>query len=183
MNRENLWAPWRMAYLRELNRRADQLGGSDSKPSDDKSHDCFLSTYWAAPDRDVDNHVVFRNAVGMLLLNRYPYANGHLLAALGEARPTLLDYDEAQRSAFWKLVDLGAKLVREALSPQGINIGVNEGAAAGAGVPDHLHAHVVPRWSGDTNFMTVVAQVRVMPDSLEAMAEHYRQTLLTMTGA
>lgn len=176
MNRENLWAPWRMAYLRELNRLADQ-------PSPKKGNDdCFLSTYWANPEHDVDNHVVFRNDHGMLLLNRYPYANGHLLVALGDARPTLMDYDAKQREALWKLVDFGVELVHAALSPQGVNVGINEGAAAGAGVPDHLHAHVVPRWGGDTNFMTVVASVRVMPDSLEAMAEHYRQTLLGMAA-
>lgn len=173
MNRENLWAPWRMAYLRELNRKADQVNNAGGQNSA-KADQCFLSTYWGAPERDVENHVVYRNDVGMLLLNRYPYANGHLLAALGDPRPALLDYDETQREAFWKLVDHGVVLVKRALSPQGVNIGVNEGAAAGAGVPDHLHAHIVPRWAGDTNFMSVVGQVRVMPDSLEAMAELYR---------
>jgi ATP adenylyltransferase len=166
-----------MAYLRELNRLADQLDAPNAKAAPDASRDCFLSAYWSAPENDHANHVVYRNDHGMLLLNRYPYANGHLLAALSEARPTLLDYEDAQRAEFWKLVDLGVDLVRRALAPQGINIGVNEGSAAGAGVPDHLHAHIVPRWAGDTNFMTVVAQVRVMPDSLEAMAEHYRQTM------
>ena len=176
MNRENLWAPWRMTYLRELNRLAGQVEASGGKRSGDPSRDCFLSNYWSQPQRDLENFVVYRNKQGMLLLNRYPYANGHLLAALGDARPTLLDYTEAQRAEFWKLVDLGVAVVRTALSPQGINIGVNEGSAAGAGVPDHLHAHIVPRWAGDTNFMTVVGQVRVMAESLEAMAALYRET-------
>ncbi len=176
MNRENLWAPWRMSYLRELTRLAKEAADGTRKAGD-AARECFLSTYWAHPEDDVANLVVYRNPHGMLLLNRYPYANGHLLAALGDPRPALHDYDETQRREFWKLVDLGAALVRTALAPQGLNIGVNEGAAAGAGVPDHLHAHIVPRWGGDTNFMGVVAQVRVMPASLESMADHFRQTL------
>ena len=107
-------------------------------------------------------------------------ANGHLLVALGEPRPTLMDYDPAQRAALWALVDLASELMQSALNPQGINIGVNQGRAAGAGVPQHLHAHLVPRWSGDVNFMTVVGQVRVIPAALEHMARRYRQTWALM---
>jgi ATP adenylyltransferase len=117
---------------------------------------------------------VHRDAHGIILLNRYPYANGHLLVALGEARPTLLDYEPAQRSAFWRLVERGLALMQRALSPQGINLGINEGEAAGAGLPEHLHAHLVPRWSADTNFMSVVGHVRVIPDALEDVAKLYR---------
>lgn len=109
----------------------------------------------------------------MVLLNRYPYANGHLLVALGDARPTLLDYDSEQRAAFWSLVEHAASLMQRALDPPGINFGINQGAAAGAGVPDHLHAHLVPRWEGDTNAMTVVGGTRVIPASLESMWEMY----------
>ena len=168
MNQENLWAPWRMAYLRELERRCANLGGTDLSP------DNFLAEYWAQPQRDEINLVIHRDRHGMILLNRYPYANGHLLIALGEARPTLLDYDPDQRAAFWRLVETGCELMQRALTPQGINMGINQGRAAGAGVPEHLHAHLVPRWSADTNFMTVVGSVRVIPDALEAMAEMYR---------
>jgi ATP adenylyltransferase len=109
----------------------------------------------------------------MILLNKFPYANGHLLVALGDPRPTLLDYEPAQRAHLWALVDRAADLMQRALEPQGINIGVNQGRAAGAGVPQHLHAHLVPRWGGDVNFMTVVGNVRVMPGSLEKMFERY----------
>jgi len=159
-----------MTYLRELNRLAGQADPMPSMGS-------FFEAYWTAPADDVANHVVLRNAHGMLLLNRYPYANGHLLVALGDARPSLHDYTPEQRGAFWSLVERGMSLVRAALSPQGINMGINEGSAAGAGVPGHLHAHIVPRFAGDTNFITVVGQVRVIPTSLEAMAELYRATL------
>lgn len=110
----------------------------------------------------------------MVMLNKYPYANGHLLVALGEARPRLVDYDAGLRAALWSMVDLAAELMERTLRPQGINIGVNQGRAAGAGVPGHLHAHLVPRWHGDVNFITVVGQIRVIPAALEAMLERYR---------
>jgi len=110
----------------------------------------------------------------MVLLNAYPYSNGHLLVALGEPRPTLLDYSPEQRAALWRLTDCAAAILARTLDPQGINIGVNQGRAAGAGVPSHLHVHLVPRWGGDVNFTTVVANVRVIPSSLEAMAARFR---------
>jgi ATP adenylyltransferase len=170
MSHENLWAPWRMAYLRDLKRRADDIGW------DGVSAGNFLSEYWAASERDQENLVIYRNEHGMILLNRYPYANGHLMTALGEPRPTLLDYDPAQRHEFWQLVEIAAELMEKTLAPQGINMGINEGKAAGAGLPEHLHAHLVPRWAGDTNFLSVVGQVRVIPDALDEMAEQYRAT-------
>jgi len=147
-----------------------------------------LRAYYTNPSRDVENHVIARTADtvvdgvsrrdgGMILLNAFPYANGHLLVALGEARATLLDYDEAQRAALWRLVERAADLMRRTLQPQGLNIGINEGRAAGAGVPDHLHVHLVPRWGGDVNFMTVVGQVRVIPAALESMARRYRDEM------
>ena len=86
---------------------------------------------------------------------------------------TLLDYEPDQRAAFWRLVDKAAELMQTVLSPQGINMGVNQGSAAGAGVPEHLHAHLVPRWTADTNFITVIGEVRVVPDSLEEMRKVY----------
>jgi ATP adenylyltransferase len=158
-----------MAYVRELGRRAES---SDLPASPD-----FFADYWAHPEHDDRNLVIHRDAHGMVLLNRYPYANGHLLVALGEACPCLLDYSAEQRAAFWRLVDWGMDLMQRSLEPQGINMGINQGDAAGAGVPCHLHAHIIPRWNADTNFITVVGGVRVIPDALETMAEQYRATL------
>lgn len=172
MNHENLWAPWRMAYLRELSARQDRAGGvTPARPTN------FLLDAWLHPDLDLANHVVLRSGEGLILLNRYPYANGHLMICLGDARPTIRDYAPAQRAAFWRLVEVASDLVKDALDPQGVNIGLNEGAAAGAGLPEHVHAHVVPRWLGDTNFMATIGATRVIPDSLDAMAATYRATL------
>ena len=176
MNQENLWAPWRMAYLRELERKAEAAGW------DNTSGGNFLAEYWQSPENDVANHVIFRDESGIILLNRFPYSNGHLLVALGEARPSLLAYEPEQRAAFWTLLEIGIELMQKTMHPQGINTGINEGRAAGAGVPEHLHAHIVPRWSGDTNFITVVGQVRVIPDALEEMAARYRTAAQAMRG-
>src|SRR5262245_51589654 len=123
MAHENLWAPWRMMYLRDLKRKADDVGWDGVTTGD------FIASYWANPKDDERNLVVYRNAHGLIMLNRYPYANGHLMAALGEARPTLLDYAPTQRAEFWNLVERAMELMNRALSPQGVNVGMNEGRA------------------------------------------------------
>lgn len=176
-----IWAPWRLAYIESLS-DSENLSGNDessnlkpkSKPSDSGS---FLLDYWNTPQLDHQHHVIERNEVGMILLNKYPYANGHLLIALGNARPTLMDYDPDQRAALWAMVDRATALAQVALEPQGLNIGVNQGRAGGAGVPSHLHVHVIPRWSGDTNFITSVGGIRVIPGALEAMYERYQRAV------
>lgn len=161
-------APWRLDYLEALDAKEKKSGPPTP------SSGSFLLDYWRDPARDEANHVVVRTPHGLILLNKYPYANGHLLVALGDARPTLMDYTPAQRAEFWVLVDQAAALMQKTLEPQGINIGVNQGRAAGAGVPQHLHAHLVPRWGGDVNFMSTVGNIRVIPASLEVMARRYR---------
>lgn len=179
MLHDALWAPWRMAYLRDLERReADARGGEVSA----KVSGNFLAEYWAHPERDRESLVVYRDEAGMVLLNRYPYVNGHLLVALGSARPSIDEYNNAERASFWRLVEVGMDLVQRTLEPQGINMGINQGRAAGAGLPEHVHAHILPRWNGDTNFMATVGQVRIIPDSLESMWEAYQRTLGTPGG-
>ena len=160
-----IWAPWRLDYL-------ESVEDDDAAARRDPGA-TFLSDYWAHPERDATNLVVHRDANGMVLLNRYPYSNGHLLVALGEARGRLLEYSTQQRAHLWQLVDHAMALVETTLEPQGVNVGINQGRAAGAGVPGHLHVHLVPRWGGDVNFMSVVGKVRVIPASLEAMHERY----------
>lgn len=169
-------APWRQAYLEDLGEKEKASGGVPSTGS-------FLADYWLNPGGDVDNRVIVRTSSGMILLNAFPYASGHLLVALGEPRPTLLDYTAEQRAELWRHVDTAAALVHAAYEPQGINIGVNQGRAAGAGVPSHLHVHLVPRWSGDVNFISVVGQVRVIPAALDASAARYRLAWEKLQGS
>jgi ATP adenylyltransferase len=165
-----LQAPWRITYLEALEAKEKRTGPPTA------SSGSFLLDYWRDPANDGPNHVIVRDDHGMILLNAFPYANGHLLVALGDARPSLLDYERHQRAAFWNLVEVANDLMQRALQPQGINFGINQGRAAGAGVPQHLHAHLVPRWGGDVNFITTVGQVRVNPSSLEHMAMRMRMT-------
>lgn len=175
----NLWAPWRMTYLRDLQRKSEVASAG---PITFSAPVNFLAAYWSAPQDDAQNLIVHRDAHGMILLNRYPYANGHLLVALGDARSTLSEYEPSQRAQFWRLVDMAMDLVERVLRPQGINMGINIGSAAGAGLPEHVHAHVVPRWVGDTNFMSVLGDVRLIPEDLEKMAVNLRRSLAEQPG-
>lgn len=167
-----LHAPWRQDYIESI----DQTKPAPGSVS-------FLHDYWLHPALDEANHIVVRTTDGMILLNRYPYAGGHLLVALGEPRPALLDYSPDQRAALWKLTDLAAELMHLAINPQGINIGINQGRAAGAGLPNHLHVHLVPRWSGDVNFLNIVGNVRVINASLTVMAARYREAWKQLQSA
>ncbi|MFI4917186.1 MAG: HIT family protein [Phycisphaerales bacterium JB060] len=172
---EGIHAPWRLQYLESL--------GDPIPKASDGSGGTFLSAYWANADADEANHVVARTERGMILLNAFPYANGHLLVALGEPRPRLLDYEPQDRAHLWMLVELACDLAERTLECQGLNVGINQGRAAGAGVPSHLHVHVVPRWGGDTNFITTVAQIRVVPQALDDMTRRYRATWASMREA
>ncbi len=131
---------------------------------------CFLC---AAADESLDEQqlrdllVLKRDERGILMLNRYPYTNGHLLAAPHDHIADISDLSSKQRAGLMDLCELGSRLLRRTMHPQGINIGMNLGRCAGAGLPGHVHMHVVPRWNGDVNFMQTVGQVRVIPQALE----------------
>ncbi len=176
-----LWAPWRDSYMQLL-----ATAGVAPAPPADADAGCFLRRYWLEAEADEQHHVVVRTGHagtgrgGLILLNAYPYANGHLLVALGDGRGRLMEYEPEQRAELWSLVDLAVDLCERTLRCQGVNVGVNQGDAAGAGVPEHLHVHVVPRWAGDVNFMSTVGEVRVIPGALAQMAARYRAVWETM---
>jgi ATP adenylyltransferase len=119
-------------------------------------------------EKDRDLLVLHRSRHSFVMMNRYPYCNGHLLICPYRhvATPEHLDIEETQD--LFAMMNMSTKVLSAKFSPQGFNIGINLGKAAGAGVDDHLHVHVVPRWMGDTNYMTVIADVRVMPENLLA---------------
>lgn len=175
---ESLWAPWRLTYLETLDE--EDMAPPVEPPAAPPA--CFLAEYFAHPEDDEKNHVVVRTDTGLILLNRFPYANGHLLAALGEGRARLMDYEPPRRAQLWALAEIAMDLMERTLRCQGVNMGINQGRAAGAGVPQHLHVHLVPRWAGDVNFMSTVGNVRVIPSSLEAMADRYRRTWQKMNA-
>lgn len=172
MQHENIWAPWRMAYI-------TQLGNCDADPAATVPS-CFLCDAVAtSPGSDDARHrLVLRNdGQGTILLNRYPYTNGHLLVAPRDHLGDLLDLSHSARTDLIELTAIAKQLLDAALNPQGVNIGINLGRCAGAGLPGHIHVHVVPRWSGDTNFMQTVGSVRVIPQALEASYTHLLATL------
>lgn len=171
MTQANLWAPWRMQYIRQIDAVDESASGGS-----------FLADYWNQPDRDHEHLVLHRTAMTMILLNRYPYTNGHLLVAPGQRIADLPLLSIEQRRDLFECVTVGERLLQVALNPQGLNIGMNLGRCAGAGVPGHLHVHVVPRWSGDVNFMTVLGQVRVVPQALEEVRDELAAVLPTVLG-
>lgn len=165
MQQDNLWAPWRIGYIK----------GLAEKPADTSTPaGCFLCDAGVETLTDEQQHerlVLVRDQRGVLLLNRYPYTNGHLLIAPHTHAPSLSDLTSAQRVGLMELAELGTRLLAATMGAQGFNVGMNLGRCAGAGVPGHLHMHVVPRWAGDVNFMDVVGEVRVIPQALD---ESYR---------
>lgn len=158
----NLWAPWRMEYIRSLNEGQDEDG-------------CFLCRYVQAPDLDGDNHVIWRGDTCLTLFNLFPYSNGHLLTAPLDHLATLDELDDATLDELIRQVRDARRLLAETIGPQGFNIGMNFGRCAGAGLPGHLHVHTVPRWEGDTNFMAVVGDARVISQGIEALREQMRE--------
>ena len=178
MSHENLWAPWRMDYIRQLE-ASDRLADKQATSTNSGST-CFLCDAAAGQgDREhARQRLVLQNDErGIILLNRYPYTNGHLLIAPVEHVMELSDLESTKRAGLIDLVALSEQLLRAGLNPQGLNIGINLGRCAGAGLPGHLHMHVVPRWAGDTNFMQTIGQVRVIPQSLEASYEQLAAAL------
>ena len=154
----NLWAPWRMEFIRSLGSEATDDG-------------CFLCRYWSKPGGDADHHVVWRTTTTFVVMNRFPYTNGHLLVALAEHKADLVELSDDELVEINRVIKDAVTVLRNTIKPHGFNIGYNLGHCAGAGLPGHLHAHVVPRWSGDTNFMAVIGDARVVPDSLDALYE------------
>jgi ATP adenylyltransferase len=158
---EQLWAPWRLSYV----------ATADKKP---------IGDFIAAGDQSDDdraNLVVLRTELSIVILNRYPYNNGHLLVAPRRAVAELDDMTDAELLDSQLVIRQVIGAMRTFLRPDGFNVGLNLGRAAGAGLPGHLHWHVVPRWSGDTNFMTLMSDVRVIVQSLDELWLRLRQAL------
>jgi ATP adenylyltransferase len=127
---------------------------------------CALCKALEWPDGP-ENLIVFRDQRAFVILNRYPYTSGHLMVVPYEHRPSLEELAPDIRAEIMELAALGIAVLRKAYNPQGFNIGINIGEVAGAGITEHVHLHIVPRWAGDTSFMSALGQTRVLPESLE----------------
>ena len=157
---KHLWAPWRMGYIQKAK-------------ADPQADPCFLCRGLKEQD-DRENLIALRLPRSMVVLNRYPYNNGHLLIAPLAHKAHLRDLDDEEILEMQKTISRLLSLLDEMMKPDGYNIGLNLGRSAGAGLPGHVHWHIVPRWNGDTNFMTVVGQTRVLPEELPVTAEKLR---------
>ncbi len=145
---ERLWAPWRIDYI--LN----------EKPSD-----CIFCVS-SDQEQDRDRLILHRTGLSLVMLNRYPYNNGHMMIAPFRHTADMNELSIAEMLDLFAALRLCRNVLEKTAAPQGFNIGVNLGKAAGAGVDDHIHIHIVPRWNGDTNFMSVIGDVRIMPVNL-----------------
>jgi ATP adenylyltransferase len=153
---DRLYTPWRLAYV---------TGATTSV-------ECVFCT--AQTTGEADPLIVFRGPTCFVILNLFPYNNGHLMIVPNRHIASLVDATADELCELMELTRRTEIALREAFSPQGINMGLNLGKAAGAGILEHLHLHVVPRWNGDTNFMTVVGQTRVLPQELPVTADRLR---------
>lgn len=157
MKNKNIWAPWRFQYIKSL----------DDSGRQTEAGDCFLCNHWTQPNKDRENLVLWRTEKCMVIFNRFPYTGGHLLIAPAAHVPSLADLDEQTLLHMMILARDAQKVLIETIKPHGFNIGININRCAGAGLPDHIHMHLVPRWSGDTNFMDICADIRVVSQALD----------------
>lgn len=162
---ETLFAPWRYAYI-NASKSPDESGTPDEEG-------CFFCAAARQPDGP-ESLVVHTGQHHLVMLNLHPYASGHLMVAPFAHLASPQESPAAERAEFWPLVLAVQRVLEEAYRPQGFNLGMNLGAPAGAGVPGHFHFHIVPRWKGDTNFMTVLGGVRVVPEDLRQARERLR---------
>lgn len=158
-----LWAPWRMEYI--LN--------------NEKEPGCIFCPPFSNENRELrERLILYRGTSALVLMNKYPYNNGHLLVAPLRHVPDLETLSAGELGRLLGLVRRSVAILKQVINPEGFNVGLNLGRVAGAGIADHLHFHIVPRWSGDTNFMAVVGDLRVIPEHLdqtyERLALHFR---------
>ena len=183
MSYQYLWTPWRMQYITGSNdggesaaREEDPPVAADEAdlPQKDSTGCVFCDRARMPTEHDRANLVLLRGERNFVILNLYPYNNGHLLVVPNRHIPSLAAATPEELCELIELTRRSELALTEAYSPHGINMGINLGKPAGAGVLDHVHMHVVPRWSGDTNFMTVVGETRVLPEELRDTAQKLR---------
>lgn len=158
MTLDHLWAGWRSAYIQAVTT-------DDSVLAPDE-HGSLFERILGSGRPDDETFIVHRGEHCFVILNAYPYTNGHVLVLPNRAVADLAELSPDEHEQLWRFVTDAVGAIQTAYSCDGVNVGMNLGRAGGAGVPDHLHVHVLPRWDGDTNFMTAIAETRVLPETL-----------------
>lgn len=165
---QNLWSPWRSHYIESF--------------KDNLSKDCFLCNGANDSKNDLENFVVFRKKHSFVILNKFPYNAGHILVC---PINHIADITELSSEEYFELNEVlldAVKIVKNIYSPHGYNLGLNIGAASGAGVPGHLHYHIVPRWQGDTNFMTSIGEVKVISQEIDRTYQSFKDEFRRLFG-
>lgn len=155
-----IWAPWRIEYILMRKRKG-----------------CIFCKFSDEKEKDEENFVLFRGRKNFVVLNNYPYNNGHLMVAPYRHVKNLEDLTEEEIYEHFMIVKKTVEILKKAYKPHGFNIGINLGKVAGAGVEGHIHTHVVPRWRGDTNYMPVIANTKVIPEALNETYKKLKQAL------
>jgi diadenosine tetraphosphate (Ap4A) HIT family hydrolase len=171
---EQLWAGWRREYVESAATLAAESAPESAESLGEDADGSIFTRILASGRSDTDTHIVWRGSRCFAILNAYPYTNGHLLVMPYREVADVEALEASEFSELWAGVRMAITAIKAAYRPDGLNVGMNLGRAAGAGVPTHLHVHVLPRWSGDTNTMTAVAGVRVMPETLASSAARLR---------
>ncbi len=181
MSLERLWAGWRTAYVSGAT-GAEAVPVPDGASGDDTGR-CVFCRISASGPPSVDNGVLWAGPEVLVVLNAYPYTSGHLMAVPHRHVGALGELTGTEGAALWDGLRRAVAALEAAYRPEGVNLGANLGRAAGAGIPRHLHLHAVPRWTGDTNFMTAVADTRVLPETLASSWERLRAAWPAEAGA
>jgi ATP adenylyltransferase len=155
---DRLWAPWRMRYIVNNNNSVGCVLCNEVEKNDDRK-----------------NYILFRGTHSFVIMNLYPYNNGHLLIVPYTHESDIDKLPEEELGDLMKVTQASVKILKQALSPDGFNVGINIGKSAGAGIPEHLHVQIVPRWNGDTSYITVFDNTRVMPELLDETYELLKQ--------
>ncbi len=167
---DRLWAPWRMEYLRNI---------------DQKDEGCIFCVK-PQQDTDRDNLILSRGELNFIIMNKYPYNNGHLMVVPYDHTSDCSDLKDAVTLELWQLINKCKNVLSQAFHPDGFNIGMNIGRTAGAGIDQHVHMHIVPRWNGDTNFFPVIGETKVISQSLEGaydtLAPYFTDSASKATG-
>ena len=162
-----LWAPWRMEYI--------------LKAKDGAEKGCIFCNR-VEQTRDQENLIIYRSKHAFIIMNRFPYNNGHLMVVPYRHSGNLLDLKPEEQQDLFSLLQLSVKVLEAVMSPHGYNIGMNLGRVAGAGIEDHLHFHIVPRWNGDTNFMPIIGDTKVVSEALDKTYLKLVEALQHLTG-
>jgi ATP adenylyltransferase len=158
-----LWTPWRYQYVTTVGQPVE----------------CVFCAAWRDPGQDREHLVVYRGSRNLIVLNRFPYTSGHVMVVPNEHVATLEDLPDETLVEMIRLARVAEKQLRAIYRPDGLNLGFNLGRSAGAGIAEHIHMHALPRWTGDTSFMTAIAETRVLPEELGTTWERLHRAFLT----